>query len=129
MKITYNKKQYNLNLFIGTIWLTFFALKLFFGNDFSWLDYGWLVIAFAYFGTYYYQRKYDYVTIENGVVNVNGPFGKKINLDEVKQIKKFAGDYILTSDKKELTINTQKIQPNLLAKLDAALEKLNVAYT
>jgi len=34
------------------------------------------------------------LTIENGIINVNGPFGKKLNLTEIKRIKKFAGDYI-----------------------------------
>ena len=54
--------------------------------------------------------------------------GKKLNLTEIKRIKKFAGDYILKTDKSELTINTQIIDPNSLAELNAELEKLNVEW-
>jgi hypothetical protein len=68
------------------------------------------------------------VSIENGILTVNGPFGKKLNLNEIKQIKKFAGDYIIKTEKKELTINTQIIDPNSLVELNAELEKLNVEW-
>jgi len=81
-----------------------------------------------YLGLYFYQKNYKYLTIENGIINVNGPFGKKLNMTEIKRIKKFAGDYILKTDKKELTINTQIIDPNSLAELNAELEKLNVEW-
>jgi hypothetical protein len=73
-------------------------------------------------------KNYKYLTIENGIINVNGPFGKKLNLTEIKQIKKFAGDFILKTEKKELTINTQIIDPNSLTELNAELEKLNVEW-
>ena len=81
-----------------------------------------------YLGLYFYQRNYKYLTIENGIINLNGPFGEKINLTEIKRIKKFAGDYIIKTDKKELTINTQIIDPSSLAELNAELEKLNVEW-
>jgi hypothetical protein len=60
---------------------------------------------------------------------VNGPLGKKLKLTEIKRIKKFAGDYILKTDKKELTINTQFIEPNSMVELNAELEKLNIEWT
>jgi hypothetical protein len=66
------------------------------------------------------------MTIENGVISVNKPFGIKINLAEIKQIKKYAGDYTLKTDKTKLKINTQIIELNSLSELDAVLEKLNV---
>jgi hypothetical protein len=68
------------------------------------------------------------VTIENGIINVNGPFGKKLNLNEVKRIKKFAGDFILKTDNKEMTINTQIIEPTSLSELNEELEKLDVEW-
>lgn len=43
-------------------------------------------------------------------------------------MKKFAGDYILKTDKNELKINTQIIDPNSFAQLNAELEKLNVEW-
>lgn len=128
MKIQYKKRQLNFNLIFGIIWLTYFLVKLIFDEEIHWIDYGWILISLAYFGVYFYQKKYKYVSIENGILTVNGPFGKKLNLNEIKRIKKFAGDYIIKTDNKELTINTQIIEPNSLAELNAELEKLNVEW-
>lgn len=127
MKIQHKKRQININLIFGIIWLSYFFIRLL-NDEVHWIDYGWLVISLAYFIYYLYQKKYSYVTIDNGIIIVNGPLGKNLNLIEVKQIKKFAGDYILKSDNKELTINTQLIDPNSLATLNAELEKLNVEW-
>src|SRR5690554_2974857 len=128
MKIQYKKRQLNFNLIFGIIWLTYFLVKLIFDEELHWIDYGWILISLTYFGTYFYQKKFKYVSIENGILTVNGPLGKKLNLTEIKRIKKFAGDYIIKTDNKELTINTQIIEPNSLAELNAELEKLNVEW-
>ena len=128
MKIQYKKRQLNFNLIFGIIWLTYFLVKLIFDEKLHWIDYGWILISLTYFGTYFYQMKFKYVCIENGTLTVNGPFGKKLNLTEIKRIKIFAGDYIIKTDKKELTINTQIIDPNSLIELNTELEKLNVEW-
>ncbi|MFC6876473.1 hypothetical protein ACFQZF_07960 [Flavobacterium myungsuense] len=126
MKIQYRKKRLNFSLIFGILWLSISLLGIFTKENSSWTDYGFLIISFLYLGTYLYEKKNQYMTIENGVISVNKPFEKKINLTEIKQIKKFAGDYTLKTDKAELTINTHIIEPNSLSELDAVLEKLNV---
>ena len=128
MKIGYKKRHLNINLILGIIWLVWFFVFDFNKEEMNWTDYGWLVISIAYLSIYFYQKKYKYVSIENGILTVNGPIGKKLNLTEIKRIKKFAGDYILKTDKKELTINTQIIDPNSLAELNAVFGKLNVEW-
>jgi hypothetical protein len=128
MKIGYKKKHLNVNLILGLVWLIWFFVGVFGKEKPNWTDYGWIVISLMYFGLYFYQKNYKYLTIENGIINVNGPFGKKLILTEIKRIKKFAGDYILKTDEKELTINTQIIDPNSLAELNAELKKLNVEW-
>ena len=128
MKIGYKKRHLNINLILGIIWLVWFFVFDFNKEEMNWTDYGWLVISIAYLSIDFYQKKYKYVSIENGILTVNGPIGKKLNLTEIKRIKKFAGDYILKTDKKELTINTQIIDPNSLAELNAVLGKLNVEW-
>lgn len=128
MKIGYKKKHLNVNLIFGLVWLIMFFVGVFEKEEPNWTDYGWIIISLMYLGSYFYQKNYKYLTIENGIINVNGPFGKKLNLTEIKRIKKFAGDYILKTDKKELTINTQIIEPNSLSELNAELEKLNVEW-
>ena len=128
MRIAYKKRNLNINLILGIVWLIFGLLSLNYNGENNWTDYGYLVFGILYLILYFYQRQYKYLTIENGIINVNGPFGKKLNLTEIKRIKKFTGDYILKTDKNELTINTQIIDPNSLAKLNTELEKLNVEW-
>lgn len=128
MKISYKKKHLNINLILGLVWLVWFFVGVFVNEAPNWTDYGWLLISLMYLGLYVYQKHYTYLSIENGIININGPFGKKLNLNDIKQIKKFAGDYILKTDQKELTINTLIIDPNSLSKLDAELKKANVAW-
>ena len=129
MKIEYKKKHLNVNLILGLVWLIWFFVGVFGKEEPNWTDYGCIVISILYLWLYFYQNNYKYLTIENGIINVNGPFGKKLNLSEIKRIKKFAGDYILKTDKNELTINTQIIDPNSLAELNTELEKLNVEWS
>ena len=128
MEIKYKKKHLNVNLILGLVWLIWFFIGVFGKEEPNWTDYGWFFISLMYLGIYYYQKKYNYLSIENGIINVNGPFGKKLNLTEIKWIKKFAGDYILKTDEKELTINTQIINPSSLAELNAELKKLDVEW-
>ena len=128
MKIGYKKRHLNVNLIFGLIWLVWFFVGVFGKEEPNWTDYGWLVISIAYLSIYFYQKKYKYVSIENGILSVNGPIGKKLNLTERKRSKKFAGDYILKTDKSELTINTQIIDPKSLTELNTELEKLNVEW-
>jgi len=92
----------------------------------NWTDYAILIISFLYLGTYFYEKRNQYLTIKNGIISVNKPFGKKIRLTEIKRIKKFAGDYILKTEKMELTINTKMIDEKSLVELNRELEKLNL---
>ena len=128
MKIRYKKKQLKISLVLGIVWLIFGILYLFVKDFSHWMDYGYLIISILYLSQYFYNYKYQYLTIENGVIYKSFFLSKKINLTEIKKIKKFAGDYIIKTDKTELTINTQIIDPNSLAELNAKLEKLNVEW-
>jgi len=128
MRIDYKKKYMNINLIFGLIWLVWFFIGILIKDELNWIDYGWIIISAMYLIGYFYQRQNKYLTIENGILKINSLFGKEINLTEIKQIKKFAGDYILKTDKKELTINTQIIDPKSLTELNAELEKLNVEW-
>jgi hypothetical protein len=128
MKIDYKRKQQILSLVLGLLCLLWFFLGAFVKENPHWTDYGWLFIALLHLGVYFYRRKYSYLAIENGRITVNGPLGKSMDLSEIKRIKKFAGDYILKADNKELSFSTQFIDPNLLTRLNSELEKLNVEW-
>lgn len=128
MKIKYKKQPLLFYLTAGLFWLIFFIVILFEKERLNWIDYGWIVMSFVYLGIFYYQKKYKYIIIEDGIIRINGPLGKELKLIEIKRIKKFAGDYIIKTDQKEMTINTQIIDPNSLKELDIELEKLDVVW-
>jgi len=128
MRIRYKKRNLNINLILGVFWLIFGLLNLNYNQENFWGDYAYLLFGILYLIFYFYQKQYKYLTIKNGILKINSPLGKTINLSEIKRIKKFAGDYILKTDKKELIINTQIIDPNSLTELNAELKNLNVEW-
>ena len=109
-------------------WLLFGVFNLILNDFGKWTTYTWLGISAMYIAIYSFYYFYPYLTINNNVIKENHLFGKKIKIAEIKQIKKFAGDYILKTDKTELTINTQIIDQNSLTELNNELEKLNVEW-
>jgi len=128
MRIRYKKRNLNINLILGVFWLIFGLLNLNYNQENFWGDYAYLLFGILYLIFYFYQKQYKYLTIKNGILKINSPLGKTINLSEIKRIKKFAGDYILKTDKKELIINTQIIDPNSFTELNAELKNLNVEW-
>jgi hypothetical protein len=128
MRIHYKKKHININLIFGIVWLVNGIIQVALNENSNWMEYIWFVLSGIYFVVYMYQKKEKYLTIENGVIKQNWPFGNKIKLTEIKQIKHFSGDYILKSDKKEMKINIRLIDENSMSDLKAELEKLNVNW-
>jgi hypothetical protein len=124
MKINYSKKHVNGYLIGGIIYLALAIFLVYYGADS--LNYIWFLFAAIYVAIHFYQKREKYLTIENGVLKVNWPFGKKIKLSEVKQIKVYAGKYILKTKESKLKINTQIISPNSLEDLKNELDKLNL---
>lgn len=68
------------------------------------------------------------MSIDHEIIRENWLFGKKISVKDIKWIRKFAGDYILKTDQKKLTINTQLIDPKSLTVLETELQKLNALW-
>ncbi|WP_289045362.1 hypothetical protein [uncultured Olleya sp.] len=128
MKIQYKKKQIKINLILGIVWLIFGIIQVAFDEKLKWFNFGWLVLSGVYFIIYINQKTKNYLTIENGIIKENYPFGKKINLDEIKIIKHFAGDIILKTEKKELIINTLLIDKKAIPELKSEFKKLNVEW-
>ena len=132
MKIRYKKKRLKFYLILTIFWLIYGVLNLFFNDFGKWTTYTWLGISLIYIIIYSFDYFNQYLTIQNGIIKENHLFGilfgKEISLNEIKRIKKFAGDYILITDKIEMTITTQIIDSNSLEELNTELEKLNVEW-
>ncbi|MFD1613765.1 hypothetical protein [Gelatiniphilus marinus] len=128
MKIKFKKKRLRINLIFGMVWLILGILSIVTDEDLRWTDYGYLIIGILYLGHYLYDLTYQYLTIENGTIQKNGlyGFGKKIILEEINWIKKFAGDYTLKTEQNELKINTELIDKDSLNELNKILAELNL---
>jgi hypothetical protein len=127
MIISYKKKSINFNL-VYALFHMVLAFIMMYLEGHLWISYFWMAFSVLCIINYYFQKTYQYLSIENGIIKINEPFGKKLKLSEIQKIKKIAGDYILKTDHKELTINTQFIEPKSLILLNSELEKLNAVW-
>ena len=125
MKIRFTKKRLKHYLIFGILWLVLGTTAVIFNSD-NIFNYGYLIIGILYFVTYLFENNKQYLTIENGIITKNQLIPKKINLNEIMRIKKFAGDYVLKTDSTEFRINTELIEEKSLAELNTVLENLNL---
>ncbi|MEM6524935.1 MAG: hypothetical protein AAGF85_05190 [Bacteroidota bacterium] len=128
MIIQYKRKHINLHLFFGLSWLGLATVSIFIGDNIRWTDFGQFVISGAYISIYFYTLSRQYLTIKDGYIQENKLFGKRIKLAEVQYMKEFAGDYILRTDKAELTINTTLINSESHSRLRSELDKLDLKW-
>ena len=128
MKIKFKKKRLLTNLILGIGWIGVGTFNILEDDNLRWLDYGYFVLGILYVGHFLYDLTNQYLIIENGTIRKNGLYGfrKKINLDEINWIKKFAGDYTLKTEQKELKINTELIDKGSLTELNKILAELNL---
>jgi hypothetical protein len=124
MKIHYTKRRLRHSLVFGIIWIILGTAATIF-NTKNIFNYGYLLIGVVYLGTHLFEKTKQYLTIEDGILTKNQLTPKKIDLNEIRQIKYFAGDYILKNESSELTINTELIEKESLEKLKVVLETLD----
>ena len=128
MTVAYKRKYLKTNLIWGIIWMTYGLILLFTAEEPNWLDYGWIVISLIYLILFYSQYQKHYLTLEHGLIKKNWPFGKTIQLGNIHEIKYFAGDYILKTKDKELTIKGQLVEKSDLDALLIELKKLDAVW-
>ncbi len=123
MKIPYKKQHQRINLILGFVWMIQFLFNLYEDQEFRFSNGMWLILSLLYLGIYFYNRKERYLTIENGIIKQNWPFGKQVKLDEIKRIRYFAGDYTITTKNGEMKINTHLLDQDYFQVLKEELEK------
>jgi len=128
VKIKFKRKRLIAHFVLGILWIVIGTLSILTDDKIRWSDYVFLVIGVLYVGHYLYDQKNQYLIIENGTIQQNSLYGfrKKLNLDDINWIKKFAGDYTLKTEQKELKINTELIDKNSLSELNKILAELNL---
>lgn len=127
MKIDYKRWVVNLNLFFGLGYLVYFFIHSLEDQEFAWMDYSSLVLAIIFLNIYFYQRQNKYLTIENGTITKNMPFGRTINAEDIIEIKNTNGIYILKTEETRLTINSTIIDHESLFLLKTELQKMKVS--
>ena len=100
MKIQYKKKIVKSNLILGIVWLLLGIVQMVVIEDSNPFHYAWFVMAGIYLVLYFIQKNQKYLTIKNGVIKQDWPFGKEMDLNEINQIRHLAGEYLLKSNKK-----------------------------
>jgi len=128
MKIRFKKKRLYLSAMLGIFWTGLGVFNVIEDENLRWMDYVYLIVGILYIGHYVFDFMNQYLTIESGTIRKNPlyGFGKKINLNEINLIKKFAGDYTIKTETQKLKINTELIEENSLAELNEILRKLNL---
>ena len=126
MKILYSKKRRKYELFQGLFWILLFVLGLLFSDRKNIFFYLYLLMGLIHI--YLYLKVNYYLSIENNIIKQNYIFGKKIKLSEIKSIKHFAGEYILRTDTRKMTINTSWIDQSSLVDLKGELIKLDAQW-
>ena len=125
MKIKYKNKRLTHYLVFTILWLVLGTLSIIYQPG-GFLNYGYFLIGLVYLGIWIFTKSKQYLTIENGVITKNGLRSKSMVLNDIKQIKKFGGDYTLKTPTQEMKINTQIIEENSLTTLDEVLDNLNL---
>ena len=128
LKIRFKKKRLYANLIIGVIWLVFAVIILFTEEENHWMIYVYPIIGFLYLGQYWYDSTFQYLIIDDNTIQRNIFYGtnRKIALKDITWIKKFAGDYILKSDQKDMHIDLRLIDESSLDELNKVLANLNL---
>lgn len=126
MKILYKKKSQNSYLFYSLIWLVLGVVRYY--STPNWASYSWISLSVFFLAFFFYLKREKYLIVENGIIGEDWKFGKKLKLNEIKQLKKDAKKYILKTNKNQLIINTQLIDKKSLMYLNAELKKLDVHW-
>jgi hypothetical protein len=124
--ISYTKKRLRKTLIITLIYWVVFGIRLFPVYEFRYLDVLLFLIAGISTYQYFRERRHQYLTITEGELKRNDLWGRKIQIDEVVHIEKYAGDYILQTPTKKLRIDTHIIPPEALKELERILGQLQL---
>ncbi len=126
MKILYSKKKRKYELFRCISNFLMFLMVLYYDMDN--LFFLLLFFCLSLLSFYLFIKTKHYLIIEDNIIKQNYIFGKKMNLAKIKTIKHFAGEYILRTEKRKMTITIDVIDKSSLLDLTTELKKLDVKW-
>jgi len=123
LKIHYKRMHLRWIFVFGIFWFILGVISIT-NNSENYFNYWYLIASLLYFGNYFFKSKNQYLTFEDDLITLNNLIPKKLNLADLKQIKKSGKDYILRTENNELHIKTRLIDKNSLKDLKAILKQL-----
>lgn len=108
IKLRYNIKNQRYYIIADGLFILLAGIELIASNEIRYFN---ITLALLYIAPYFYHKKVPFLTIQKGVLKQNWWFGKSIDSKDINEIKYFAGEYIIRSQKKELRIDTHIIDP------------------
>ena len=108
IKLRYNIKNQRYYIIAGGLFILLAGIELIASNEIRYFN---ITLALLYIAPYFYHKKVPFLTIQKGVFKQNWWFGKSIDSKDINEIKYFAEEYIIRSQKKELRIDTHIIDP------------------
>ena len=125
MKIKYSKNRIFLNGALGATFAISGVLKAYQGTA-ELFHYIQLILGSLMVASFFLERKFQYLVIENGRLTKNFFIKKTIQLDEIKEIKSLPGRIKLVTPDKNLGINTGVIDKESIKDLYRVLGSLEL---
>lgn len=122
MKIYYNKKRMVLMPILATAFVLI-GITPFFIADTS-FNIGFLVIGVAYLGIHFYNLKRQYADITEDRIRLNAIPARTIYFNDITEVRKFAGDFIIRAGKKEIVMSSDAMEADSVSEMEALFERL-----
>lgn len=128
MKIRYSKKRFLFNSLLGGVFVVGSLLQLQRKTELShYLIYGTqLLLGLVMVASYFYERKFQYLIIENGKLTRNRFLHKSLQLDRITKIQSFPGKIKIFTSEEKMSINTELIAEDSRNDLLKVLGSLNL---
>ena len=125
MKIRYTKNRSSFNLFLGAPFVIFGALKTYEGTA-DFVHYIQLVLGILMVSSFFLERKFGYLRIENGMLTKYFFIKRVIEIDKITNIQSLPGRIKLATPEKNLSINTSIIDKESIKDLYRVLGSLQL---
>lgn len=127
MIIRYKQKREKFKLFIGLAWTVLGFASFFLTENNNYFVYGYFLLGLSYIVIFLYNKKFQYLHIENNYVIKNSLPKKQFNLKELSGIKRRFGDItLLSKTQEEFHITGELIEKESLEEINQFLDSLKI---
>ncbi|MCY2686886.1 hypothetical protein [Salinimicrobium sp. TH3] len=125
MKIKCSKKRSSFNLFLGVPFVIFGTLKAYEGTA-DFVHYIQIILGVLMVISFFIERKFGYLSIEDGMLTKYSFSCTTIDLDKITNIQSRPGRIKLITSKKNLSINPSVIDKDSIKNLYRVLGSLQL---